>query len=174
MHHSIKRVYQRTNIKNELNARSFIKNARVYGKDIEYYRFLPSFYSFLCAKKEATGKKVRVYKGYIFILNSSKNCCSGRISTGCTTMYAVPLRFRSEVERYESERTVKKCEFKLLWPTFLYGIVDLEHSVKQSFAKFLSDNGVNDKYCLKGEGTSGRIQHNFKDCGYWKIFDMEK
>lgn len=86
-HHSLKRCYQRFGLTNENQAQAFINNARKYGKNAwSYEENDPIFFEkYLLPKLMACNKTIKIYKGYVFVLNSTR-----KTGTGATTVYKLP------------------------------------------------------------------------------------
>lgn len=86
--HALKRLYQRVGLTEKSGAKGYVKNALKNGKHIGDFPESP-FKDFLRKKADATGKRVRVYKGFVFIFNTSNN--------GLTTLYEIPEEFKDFV-----------------------------------------------------------------------------
>jgi len=92
--HALKRLEQRAGVTKKIGADRYVKNAFRKGQLVNEFPPGP-FQNFLIKKEFKTGKRVRVFRGFIFIFNSSNN--------GLTTLYKVPKKYIQEYEQYRKE-----------------------------------------------------------------------
>lgn len=83
--HALKRLEQRANVTKKSGAVGYVKNALKNGLQIKDFPD-GEFKDFLQRKADHSGKRIRVYKGFIFVFNTSNN--------GLTTLYEIPEKFK--------------------------------------------------------------------------------
>lgn len=90
-HHSLRRIKQRVGITNKTQAQNFINNARKNGKDAwEYEMTDPIFFEkYLLPKLAQSNKKIKIYKGYVFVLNKQR-----KTGTSTTTVFKLPKEWK--------------------------------------------------------------------------------
>ena len=179
-HHSLVRVYQRAGVQGD-NALRFIQNAKRKGMNIGFYADVPGledFHTYLLNKTRG-GKNVKVYNGFVFILNKTN-----KTGTGCITMYPIPTEFVGIVKEYETSCVRWSVSFHILYPQNVEGKFALEkldgtlrgedvdddddvfEEIRQKFASFARSLGLCEMFCVKRDGT---IQHNFTRVGTWEV-----
>ena len=165
--HYYSRAKERAN-SSRSNAVRFASNARRYGHSPSYYESklkdrpeLEPFFLFL-KKKEQTGKKVKVFRGWIFIFNST--------NSNPTTVYPVP----EEYMQFTTHGWSTELTFKFFHPIsreltmkVRHESVDFPH-VRSCFKHLIAeDNDLSSlgPFCVKQNGT---IEKDFKVIGMWR------
>jgi len=162
--HYHRRAYQRASISSIDNANKFASNARRFGHSPSFYQDNPLAQDFLAflERKQHTGKKIKVYRQWIFVFNSS--------NPKPTTVYEIPEEFRHLITSgYKT-----KVTFTFFHPISITLVQDIKYEdldfnhIRSVFAhllhnsKSLSDLGP---FCLK---QNGRIEKDFKVVGTWR------
>ena len=165
--HYERRAYQRASISTIENARSFAKNAHRYGHPPKYYEekynatdnpLYKDFAEFL-NKKSLTGKRIKVYKQWIFVFNTSNN--------NPTTVYPIPDEFLDLAEIITLDTTVT---FKF----FLQDAYKIKtthtktslQDIKRLFYQVATNHSLSGPFCLKADGT---IEKDFGLVGLWRV-----
>lgn len=165
--HYQRRAFQRASISNKSSAASFSKNASKYGHPPQYYEekyketqneLYNEFYQFLYAKS-LTGKRIRVYKQWIFVLNTSNN--------NATTVYPIPDKFLDLAEIITLDTTVtfkffRQEPYTIRTTSTKTSLAD----IKKLFYQVATNNFLSGPFCLKADGT---IEKDFECVGVWRV-----
>lgn len=101
--HGQKRLKQRSEIKDNKNINAFIRSASIHG-------FNPCDFpegqlsTYINNKERAKHKRIKVYKGFIFVFN--------RTSNRLITAYKLPNEFILEFEEFISHKPYPNTRFK--------------------------------------------------------------
>jgi hypothetical protein len=166
--HYRQRAFQRASISNQSNSQAFAKNAFRYGHFPDYYeqKYLATnnelydkFYHFLL-NKELSGKRVKVYKQWIFIFNSTNN--------NPTTIYPIPDRYLDLAEIVTIDTQITYKLFNNPTPYIVKTTksqTTLKH-IKKYFAEIADQYFPNGPFFLTKDGT---IEKDFSVVGLWRI-----
>ena len=166
--HYRKRAYQRANISKENNSVSFANNAFRHGHFPEYYHqkyqqtnnpLYFEFYQFLL-RRQLSGKRVKVYKQWIFVFNSTNN--------RPTTVYPIPDEYLDLAEIVTIDTQIV---FKFFLNPTPYVVkttksqTTLKH-IKKYFAEIAEENSLNGPFFISKDGT---IEKDFEIVGMWRV-----
>ena len=162
--HYHKRAYQRASISNQHNADSFANNAFYRGHYPQYYLekynktnnpLYEDFYLFLL-NKQKQGKRVKVYKQWIFVFNSTNN--------KPTTMYEVPNKYLDLIELVTIDT---KITFKLFRKDPYIIKTTKSQSTFQHIKRYFAQLNLADgPFFVNKDGT---IEKDYCVVGMWRV-----
>lgn len=93
--HGVKRVKQRCGITNDRSLKNFVKAASKHGYSPQHLNE-GRLKNYLINKSQRRNKRIKIYKGYVFIFNNT--------SDGLITAYEIPERFMEEFNTFIAEK----------------------------------------------------------------------
>ena len=90
--HGQNRLRQRSNIKDDKNIKAFIRSASMHGFNPCDFPEDGQLYIYINNKERARHKRIKVYKGFVFVFN--------RTSNRLITAYRLPEELTTEFEEF--------------------------------------------------------------------------
>lgn len=98
--HGLKRSMERCGIGKKQGFRNMINNAVKYGQNPFDFPVDSQIYKFLKEKEKYKGKRIKTYKGKVFILSKNTN--------NLITVYEIPEHLKEEYKKYEFKQNIQR------------------------------------------------------------------